>query len=90
MYGEDCTAEMTRRATTIIVVGTPTITAFNMPNATPMVVSNITITGDGLSYAWQATGGTPGAHYYITFPLTLADGNFLNRTVIIPVQQYVG
>ncbi len=88
-YGEDCTREMTARSTTITSVAAPSIVSVPA-SATALVVSGVVVLSGGLQYAFQAEGGAAGAYYIITFPLTLADGNLLNRTVIIPVAQYVG
>jgi len=88
-YGEDCTREMTARGTTIVSVAAPSIVSVPA-SATAFTISNITVLAGGLQYAFQGAGGAAGAHYIITFPITLADGNVINRTVIIPVAQYVG
>jgi len=88
-YGEDCTAAMTARGTTITSVGTPTIVV-TPANATPIVISNVSVLTGGLKYAWHGAGGSADSMNIITFPLTLADGNVINRTVRIPIQNNIG
>lgn len=88
-YGEDCTAELTARGTTIASIGTPEIDASSL-SASMIVISSVTPLSGNLKYGFQAHGGVAGVRYTITFPLTLASGDILNRTVVIPVAQYVG
>lgn len=91
-YGEDCTIEMTSRGTTIASVGAPKVTrADSVPvGANDMQVLNISVLSGGLKFAWTGTGGVPNSAYYLTFPLTLANGNVINRTVLVMVPSYVG
>lgn len=87
-YGEDCSVELTKRGTTIQSIGTPEIEQSSASGAA-MTITGVTRLAGNLKYAFQATGGSAGVRYTITFPLTLADGNVLNRSVVIPVLQYV-
>ena len=91
-YGEDCTAEMKRRGTTISSIGTPTVTRTDgsPASASDMQIASVTILTGNVSFAWKGSGGIIDMGYYITFPLTLANGDVINRTVLVLVPRYVG
>lgn len=88
-YGEDCTGELTARGTTIASIGTPAIDPSSL-TASLLVISGVTPLAGNLKFAFRASGGVAGVRYTVTFPLTLADGNVINRSVVIPISQYVG
>lgn len=91
-YGEDCTTEMTARATTISSVGTPLVTRTDNRPIGPndMQISNISILSAGLKFGWKGSGGVRGIGYIIKFPLQLASGDLINRAVVIPIPRFVG
>jgi hypothetical protein len=91
-YGEDCTIEMKNRETTIVSIGTPQVarTDGSPAGAGDMQVSSVTILTGDVKFAWKGSGGMVDLAYYITFPLTLANGDIINRTVLVPVPRYVG
>ncbi len=91
-YGEDCTSEMGLRGTTIVSIGTPIVTRTDLQAIGPsdMVISDVTVTNAGLKFQWQAAGGQNHVTYQIRFPITLANGDFINRAVLIPVLAAVG
>ena len=91
-YGEDCTAEMAARQTTILSVALDTVTrADNIPtSASDMQISNVTVLSGGVKFAWKGVGGIINTTYYIRFKLVLASGDTINRTVCVIVPRYVG
>lgn len=91
-YGEDCTAEMKQRGTTIASVGTATVTKVDgsPAGAGDMQISLTIVLSGGVKFAWKGSGGMIDTGYYITFPLTLVDGDVINRTVLVLVPHYVG
>lgn len=91
-FAEDCTDELTRRADTIVSVGQPTITRTdNFPMGSgDLIASSIVVLAAGLKFGWRSTGGVAGVTYRLSFVLTLASGNTIGRTSLIPVAQAVG
>lgn len=91
-YGEDCTSEMGLRQTTIASIGTPIVTRVDLVpmGLSDMTISGVTIQAGGLKFQWQASGGQSHVTYQIRFPITLANGDFINRAVLIPVLAAVG
>jgi hypothetical protein len=91
-YGEDCTDEMANRQTTISSVGTPLVSRTDNKSIGPndLVISNISILAAGLKFGWKGSGGVRGIGYIVKFPLQLASGDLINRSVVIPIPQFVG
>ncbi len=91
-YGEDCTAEMTARSDTIQTIGTPQVTRTDNKPMGPsdLHISTVTILAAGLKFGWAASGGIRGVGYVVKFPLQLTSGNLINRSVVIPIPQFVG
>ena len=81
----DATANMTRRGTTIAGVGAPAIQRQDGAaiGATDLIVTTQAPTGTGLGWTFKAqTRGATGV-YLIGFPLALANGDAITRSVLI-------
>lgn len=87
----DATANMQARGTTIASIGTPVVSREDGQaiGAGDLTVSNAQVQAAGLKWSFSAQANNV-AVYLIAFPLTLATGDVITRTVQIPVISPLG
>lgn len=91
-YAIKCYDNMNARNTTIINIGAPSITR---QDGTPMNGNDLTVPQtliywNGLGFGWRAVSGSNTGWYIISFPLYLANGDVITRSVLLPVVSSVG
>lgn len=81
----DCTANMTRRGTTIISIGSTIVQRVDQAplGSTDIVVSNEGVEQSGLKFTFDVTARGLSAQYLLGFPLSLSNGDLIVRWGIL-------